>query len=106
MRGFLSVLLCLFCASPVLAQQATRVPVEQAGHTIQLTAQLYRPASPQPLPAVAFLLVGYEGVQMHGGIGMTDEHDVGFYLKRARAAELAFGDAAWHRDRVARIDGY
>ena len=43
---------------------------------------------------------------MHGGIGMTDEHDIGFFLKRARAAELTFGDAALHRDRVARLDGY
>jgi acyl-CoA dehydrogenase len=43
---------------------------------------------------------------MHGGIGMTDEHDIGFFLKRARAAQLTFGDARWHRDRVAQLDGY
>jgi acyl-CoA dehydrogenase len=54
----------------------------------------------------AYLLMGYEGVQMHGGIGMTDEHDVGLYLKRARGAELQFGDAAFQRDRVASLDGY
>jgi acyl-CoA dehydrogenase len=54
----------------------------------------------------AMILVGNEGVQMHGGIGMTDEHDIGFYLKRGRVAEMTFGDAAHHRDRVARIDGY
>ncbi len=54
----------------------------------------------------AFVLVGNEGVQMHGGIGMTDEHDVGFFLKRARAAEVTFGDAVFHRDRIARLDGY
>ena len=54
----------------------------------------------------AFVLVGNEGVQMHGGIGMTDEHDIGFFLKRARAAEITFGDAAWHRDRLASLDGY
>jgi alkylation response protein AidB-like acyl-CoA dehydrogenase len=54
----------------------------------------------------AFVLIGNEGVQMHGGIGMTDEHDIGFFLKRARAAEMTFGDAAHHRDRLARIDGY
>jgi alkylation response protein AidB-like acyl-CoA dehydrogenase len=54
----------------------------------------------------AFVLAGNESVQMHGGIGMTDEHDVGFFLKRARAAEITFGDAAFHRDRVARLDGY
>jgi alkylation response protein AidB-like acyl-CoA dehydrogenase len=54
----------------------------------------------------AFLLIANEAVQMHGGIGMTDEHDIGFFLKRARAAEMTFGDAAHHRDRVARLDGY
>ena len=54
----------------------------------------------------AFMLIANEGVQMHGGIGMTDEHDIGFFLKRARAAEQTFGDAAYHRDRMARLDGY
>jgi len=39
-------------------------------------------------------------------VGMTDEHDIGFYLKRARAAELSFGDAAWHRDRFATLQGF
>ena len=47
-----------------------------------------------------------ESVQMHGGIGMTDEFDIGFYMKRARVCELAFGDQAFHRDRYARLDGY
>lgn len=54
----------------------------------------------------AYVLATNEGVQMHGGIGMTDEHDAGFYLKRARATEMTFGDAAWHRDRWARLHGY
>lgn len=52
------------------------------------------------------VLAAYEGLQMHGGVGMTDEHDIGFYLKRARAAELSFGDAAWHRDRFATLQGF
>jgi alkylation response protein AidB-like acyl-CoA dehydrogenase len=54
----------------------------------------------------AFLLAANEAVQMFGGVGMTDEYDVGFYLKRARVAELTFGDAAWHRARWARLSGY
>jgi alkylation response protein AidB-like acyl-CoA dehydrogenase len=54
----------------------------------------------------AAMLVGYEGVQMHGGIGMTDEHDIGLYLKRARSAEITFGDAAFHRDRFAALSGF
>ena len=47
-----------------------------------------------------------EGVQMHGGIGMTDDFDIGFYMKRARAAQETFGDIAFHGDRLARIMGY
>jgi alkylation response protein AidB-like acyl-CoA dehydrogenase len=51
-------------------------------------------------------LVSNEMVQMHGGIGMTDAHDAGLYLKRARAAEAAFGGASYHRDRYAKLMGY
>ena len=54
----------------------------------------------------AYVLATNEGVQMFGGVGMTDEYDIGFYMKRARAAELTFGDAAFHRDRWARLSGY
>jgi alkylation response protein AidB-like acyl-CoA dehydrogenase len=51
-------------------------------------------------------LVSNEMVQMHGGIGMTDAHDAGLYLKRARAQEATWGGQAWHRDRYARLQGY
>ncbi|HEY1447047.1 MAG TPA: acyl-CoA dehydrogenase family protein [Caulobacteraceae bacterium] len=51
-------------------------------------------------------LVSNEMVQMHGGIGMTDAHDAGLYLKRARAQETALGGQAFHRDRYARLQGY
>jgi alkylation response protein AidB-like acyl-CoA dehydrogenase len=54
----------------------------------------------------AFLLVANEAIQMHGGVGMTDEHDIGFFLKRARACEMTFGDAAYHRDRFAALGGF
>ena len=54
----------------------------------------------------AFMLAGNEGVQMHGGIGMTDEFDIGFFMKRARAAETSFGDLSFHGDRLARMLGY
>jgi alkylation response protein AidB-like acyl-CoA dehydrogenase len=47
-----------------------------------------------------------EGVQMHGGIGMTDEYDIGFYMKRDRALAEFMGDIHYHRDRVARLNGY
>lgn len=51
-------------------------------------------------------LVTNEMVQMHGGIGMTDAHDAGLYIKRARVAEATFGGAGFHRDRYARAMGY
>jgi alkylation response protein AidB-like acyl-CoA dehydrogenase len=51
-------------------------------------------------------LCGNEGVQMHGGIGMTDEHEIGFFMKRARVARATFGDSAFCRDRYASLMGY
>lgn len=51
-------------------------------------------------------LVSREMVQLHGGIGMTDEHDAGFYMKRAQVLETMWGSAAWHRERFARMNGY
>ncbi len=54
----------------------------------------------------AFHLIANESIQMHGGIGMTDEHDIGFFFKRARAAEVTLGDSNYHRDRYARLKGY
>ncbi|WCM25334.1 acyl-CoA/acyl-ACP dehydrogenase [Sphingomonas sp. QA11] len=51
-------------------------------------------------------LVSREMIQLHGGIGMTDEHDAGFYIKRARVLETMWGNAAYHRERFARLNGY
>lgn len=51
-------------------------------------------------------LVSNEMVQMHGGIGMTDAADPGLYMKRARVTEAAYGSAAYHRDRYARLGGF
>jgi len=47
-----------------------------------------------------------EAVQMHGGVGMTDEFDVGLYMKRMRVASELFGDAGFHAERVAKAGGY
>src|SRR6201989_1720393 len=46
-----------------------------------------------------------EGVQMHGGMGMTDQFDIGFFMKRARVCEELFGDANYHTEQVARARG-
>jgi len=70
----------------------------------------------QPTPALvslaktrandAYLKVCHEAIQLHGGIGMTDEHDIGLYLKRARACSQLLGDSTFHRDRWARLRDY
>ena len=51
-------------------------------------------------------LVSNEAIQMHGGIGVTDEYDIGFFLKRARVAEQIFGSAKYHTERYANLSGF
>jgi acyl-CoA dehydrogenase len=72
--------------------------------------------SPEQLPLLASLaktrlnetarLITNEAVQMHGGIGVTDEFEIGFFLKRARVAMQWLGDSGYHRDRYAKLSGY
>ena len=56
--------------------------------------------------AVVSRLAVQEGVQMHGGIGMTDEHDIGLFMKRDVVLGELFGDAYYHRNCVAELSGY
>ena len=56
--------------------------------------------------ALATALAVQEGIQMHGGIGMTDEYDIGFYMKRHRVLAELFGDANFLADKLARAAGY
>ena len=53
-----------------------------------------------------FHTVSREGIQMHGGIGMTDEFDIGFFIKRAAVTEQTFGDVHFHRNRYGELEGY
>ena len=72
--------------------------------------------SPEEVPRLAslakaiasetFLHAAKEAVQMHGGIGVTDEHDIGLYMKRAHAAYITFGKPSRHRQRWAELHGY
>jgi alkylation response protein AidB-like acyl-CoA dehydrogenase len=72
--------------------------------------------APEQLPLLASLakarlnevvkLVTNEAVQMHGGIGVTDELDIGLFLKRARVQIQVFGDTGFHKDRYATLCGY
>ena len=52
------------------------------------------------------VLIGGEAIQMHGGIGMTDEEEIGLFFKRLKAAEFTLGDANYHRSRYAGLRGY
>lgn len=58
------------------------------------------------MTGLATTLSVQEGVQMHGGIGMTDEYDIGFYMKRARVLAEMFGDSAYHANALAVAAGY
>ena len=58
------------------------------------------------MAGMASVLAVQEGVQMHGGIGMTDAYDVGFYMKRQRVLEEMFGGSDYHADRLACLAGY
>ena len=51
----------------------------------------------------AYRRVSGAGIQLHGGIGFTWEHDLHLYFKRAKGSEFTFGDATWHRERVAQL---
>jgi alkylation response protein AidB-like acyl-CoA dehydrogenase len=71
------------------------------------------PATAAPMVSAAKARAGasatravQEGVQMHGGMGMTDEFEIGFFMKRARVAQELLGDASFHADRWARLGGY
>jgi len=54
----------------------------------------------------AYRRAAQEMIQMHGGIGMTDEHDAGLYFKRMQVADAMLGNVAFHRERYARLSGF
>ncbi len=89
--------------------------LEVARAAVLKAQQLLDEASPQADTAVsvakamagmATTLAVQESVQMHGGIGMTDDADIGFFMKRARVLTEMFGDIGYHSDRIARAGGY
>jgi alkylation response protein AidB-like acyl-CoA dehydrogenase len=93
----------MFCEVEVTrsAVMAATAALDENANDSALLASLAKAKAGETL-----YLCGNEGVQMHGGIGMTDEHEIGFFMKRARVAQATFGDAAFHRDRYATLSGY
>lgn len=82
------------------AVQAALAAIDSDSDNVPELASLAKALAGKTLKAVA-----REMVQMHGGIGVTDEHDAGLYLKRAQAADMAFGNEAFHRERYAALIG-
>jgi acyl-CoA dehydrogenase len=101
-----------------LAHRASRMYIELALARSAVAAAASRAddATPAELAKVAslakarcseaFVHVTSEAIQMHGGIGVTDDFHIGFYFKRARAADVLFGDATYHLRRWAELSGY
>ncbi len=95
------------------AAEARVLRAEMPAAELPRAAAELRHLRPEPLVCVAKAKAGdtatlavQEGVQMHGGIGMTDEFDIGFFMKRARTAQEWLGDANWQLDRWATLRGY
>ena len=104
--GYLSLGLVLeqlgrnLAASPLAASAAAASAIVLGGSNA---------AKAQYLPQIASdtaKLASRQMIQLHGGIGMTDEHDAGFYIKRSAVLEAMWGNAAYHRERFARLNGY
>src|SRR5690606_15112668 len=90
-------------AKMAIALEKSRVPLYSALRAFD-AGNSDRAALVSAAKAVASDLAHHvtcECLQLHGGIGMTDEHDIGLYLKRALVAETAFGSASFHRERYA-----
>jgi alkylation response protein AidB-like acyl-CoA dehydrogenase len=85
------------CAAVLKALQALDGNFEKAGAAVAVAKA--RAGSTATLAV-------QEGVQMHGGMGMTDQFDIGFFMKRARVCQELFGDSNFHADQLARMKSY
>lgn len=90
------------CADMLYATEGSRSAVEHAADAIGRTGDDVPVSVAKSYAGDAYVRVAQEGVQLHGGIGFTWEHDLHLHLKRARLNQLLFGDSAWHREVLAR----
>lgn len=84
-------------AAVLKALQALDTDLDKAAHAVAVA---------KARAGTTATLAVQEGVQMHGGMGMTDQFDIGFFMKRARVLAEMFGDTGFHADRLARAAGY
>ena len=95
----------MFCelelSKSVVLEALTALDEEREGGEVAKLASLAKAKVGE-----TFHTVSREGIQMHGGIGMTDEFDIGFYIKRQAVTEQTFGDVSFHRNRYGELEGY
>jgi alkylation response protein AidB-like acyl-CoA dehydrogenase len=92
------------CADMLLMVEASRAAVEDAAESSAARAGGFSPeaAIAKSYAGDAYALIAREGIQLHGGIGFTWEHDLHLFFKRAKLNQVWYGDSAWHRRRLAR----
>jgi alkylation response protein AidB-like acyl-CoA dehydrogenase len=93
------------CANMLLMTESARSAVYYAAWVMGNTPELAPLAvsMAKAYASDAYREVGNLGIQVHGGIGFTWDENLHFYYKRAKASELMFGDASFHRERIARL---
>ncbi|MDE0225811.1 MAG: acyl-CoA/acyl-ACP dehydrogenase [Gammaproteobacteria bacterium] len=95
----------MFCeielSKSVVLEALTALDEQRAGEEVAKLASLAKAKVGE-----TFHTVSREGIQMHGGIGMTDEFDIGFFIKRSAVTEQTFGDVNYHRNRYGELEGY
>ncbi|WP_338829505.1 acyl-CoA dehydrogenase family protein [Bradyrhizobium sp. 27S5] len=84
-------------AAVLKALQALDADLDKAGNAVAVA---------KARAGTTATLAVQEGVQMHGGMGMTDQFDIGFFMKRARVCQELFGDSNFHADQLAQGKGY
>lgn len=92
------------CADILVMVEASRAAVEAAAESSPVAPGGFSPeaAIAKSYAGDAYALIAREGIQLHGGIGFTWEHDLHLYFKRAKLNQVWYGDSAWHRRRLAR----
>ena len=91
------------CADMLILVEAARVAAEEAAATSPSS-----PGEPSISAAIAksyagdaYAKIAGDGIQLHGGVGFTWEHDIHLYFKRAKLNQVWFGDPSWYRSRLA-----
>ena len=93
----------MFCELE-LAESAVSAALTGLDHGVPNVSTLA--SSAKALANDCFTLISSEAVQLHGGMGVTEEMDIGLFLKRSRVCNQLLGSSSYHRDRFARLNGF